>query len=112
MLGIVRLGQRRTQQAFAGAVALQGIENERFFIWGWRFQRFEIHLQPLTEEMPHRVAQKVIQLGEAQGFIVLVRRQVGVALLILLTLPVQHLPFMGKAEQRAALLEVTRAERL
>ncbi|MCY1179582.1 hypothetical protein D9M73_199890 [compost metagenome] len=62
--------------------------------------------------MPYRVAQEVIQLVQTQGFSVLIRRQARLALLVCLTLLVQHLPFMGIAEQWAALLEVPRAERL
>lgn len=112
LFGIVRLGQCCTQQAFTGAVPLQGIEDEGFLVRGRCFQRFEVDFQTLAEEVPHRVAQEVIQLGQAQGLIVMVWRQAGVALLVLLALLVQHLPFVGKAEQRAALLEVAWAERL
>ncbi|MNP16925.1 hypothetical protein D3C76_1093410 [compost metagenome] len=86
LFGVARLGQRGAEQAFTGAVALQGIQDKRFFVRGWRFQRLEVHLQALAEEMPHRVAQEVVELGQAQGFIVKVRRQAGVTLLILLAL--------------------------
>ncbi|MCY1186433.1 hypothetical protein D9M71_622600 [compost metagenome] len=91
---------------------MQGVEDEGFFVRGRCLQRFEVHLKALAEEVPHRVTEKVIQLGQAQGFIVVVRRQTKVALLVFLALLVQHLPFVGEAEQRAAFLEVTRAERL
>ncbi|MNH16929.1 hypothetical protein D3C79_765810 [compost metagenome] len=111
-LGIVRVGQRGIQQALGGAVALQRIEDERFFIWGRSLQGFEEHLESLTEEVPHRVAKKVVQLCQAQRFIIDVWRQAGVVFRDALPRQMQYLPFMGETEQRAALLEVARAERL
>ena len=55
LLGVIGGGQRRPEQAFAGAVALQGVEDERLLIRRRRLQRLEEHFQALAEEVSHRM---------------------------------------------------------
>ncbi|MNH26139.1 hypothetical protein D3C79_861720 [compost metagenome] len=74
--------------------------------------RLEEHLQTLAEEVPHRVAEEILQQGQTQGFIAAVRRQVIPGLGLLLGRQVQRSPFTGITEQAAALVEVAGTEGL
>ncbi|MNN98383.1 hypothetical protein D3C81_2177700 [compost metagenome] len=66
MLGLIWMAERRFQQAVAQAVALQGIEHEGLFVFQGCLRRFEKHFEALTEKVPHRVAQEILKLCQAQ----------------------------------------------
>ncbi|MNR48660.1 hypothetical protein D3C85_1679220 [compost metagenome] len=48
---------------------MKRIEYEWLFICQRHFGSLEEHFQPLTEEMSYRVAQKILQLTQAQWFV-------------------------------------------
>ncbi len=57
---VVRRGHASAKQAFTQAVALKGIEHERFFVGKRRFSDFEINLQALAEKVLYRVSQEIL----------------------------------------------------
>ncbi|MNI70710.1 hypothetical protein D3C73_1265380 [compost metagenome] len=57
---VIQVCQCGAEQTVAQAIALQGIEDKGLFIGQRHFGRLEEHLQALTEEMTHRVAQEIL----------------------------------------------------
>ncbi|MNN88166.1 hypothetical protein D3C81_2058150 [compost metagenome] len=59
-VGVIQVCQGRAEQTVAQAIALQGVEDKGLFIGQGHFGSLEEHLQALTEEMSHRVAQEIL----------------------------------------------------
>ncbi|MNQ56579.1 hypothetical protein D3C85_707080 [compost metagenome] len=111
MIGVVQISQCSFKQTVAEAIALQGVEHKGLLIRQRHFGGLEEHLQALTEEMPHRVAQEILELPETQRLLLYVRIK-NLDIRHLRRSMVQHLPFIGVAEQLIAFMEITGTERL